>query len=290
MSLLRALVFPLRNPSLFFLIVLVHCLMWSIVSAGLEYSDRYSGRLEATTAFIQSIVVLVLYSIWLQRRAIVSLRRLSSRRRSLPPLRISDFLSLRIRSVFSTLFMFPFVAIYMLVILALRYDLWAHLVAIDAVEVVEVVHLLVRLGIIFVTLTFLTVIYIVGLARYATEGEDRKAAHQIAEELGLPKNRRRSCQYVLLQLLMLGGAVYLLELGILLGDAIEPIIQSSPLEGGMAWQTFCTFALACGFVIVWNASLHLLAQYAAAIGIRPDGHGPTKAKGKRDFTRESAGA
>ena len=126
----------------------------------------------------------------------------------MPPLSISDFVALEKPLSLFNAFMFLFVAIYMLVILALRYDLWAHLVAIDAAEVVEVVHLLVRLGIIFVTLTFLTVIYIVGLARYATEGEGRKAAHLIAYELGLPKNRRRSCQYVLLQLLMLGGAVY----------------------------------------------------------------------------------
>ena len=178
----------------------------------------------------------------------------------------------------------------MLVIHELRSDLWAHIVSIDATEVVEAVHLLARFAIIFVALTLLTMIYVVGLARYATEGEGRKAANRIADELGLSKNRRRSCQYLLLQLLLLSGAVYLLELGVLHAESIRPLLQSLALEGGMAWQTFCMFAFACGFVLVWNASLHLLAQYARAIGIRPDDHGPTKAKGKRDFTQESAEA
>ncbi|MCY4063383.1 MAG: hypothetical protein OXG53_13515 [Chloroflexi bacterium] len=290
MSLLQALAFPLRNPLRFVLLAGVHYLTWSILRAGLDYSNRYPGRLESTTVVILIVVLPILYSIWLHRRAIASLRRLFSGGRTLPPLSISDFVPLRIRSVFSTSLMFIFVAIYVLVIQALRFDLQAHLVAIDAVEVFEAVHLLARFGVTFVALTLLTVLFIVGLARYATEGASRKVAHLIAEELGLPNNRCRSSQYVLIQLLMLGGAMYLLELGVLLDDAVGPLIQSLSLDGGMAWQTFCMFAFACGFVLFWNASLHLLAQYAAAIGIRHDGHEPTKEKGKRDFTRESAGA
>lgn len=290
MSLLQALAFPLRNPLRFVLLAVVHCLTWSILLAGLDYLNRYPGRPERTTVVILIVVLPILYSIWLHRRAIASLRRLFSDGRTLPPMSISDFVPLRIRSVFSTPFMFFYVAIYMLVIQALRYDLRAHLAAIDAVSAFEAVHLLARFGVTFVALTLLTVIYIVGLARYATDGEGRKAAHLIAYELGLPKNRRRSCQYLLLQLLMLGAAVYLLELGILLADAVRPPIQSFAKEGGMAWQTLCMFAFACGLVLFWNASLHLLAQYAAAIGIHPDDQGPTKAKGKREFTRESAGA
>ncbi len=289
-SLLRALRFPLRNPLRFVLLAGVHFVTWSILRAGLDYSNKYPERLESTTVVILTVVLPILYSVWLHRRAIASLRRLFSGGSTLPPLSISDFVPVRIRSVFSTPCMFLFVAIYMLVIQALRIDLWAHVKAIDAAEVFEAIHLLVRFAVIFVALTSLTVIYIVGLARYATEGEGRKAAHRIAGEFGLPKNRCRSSQYVLLQLLMLGGAVYLLELGVLLGDAVGPLIRSLALEGGMAWQTFCMFAFACGFVLFWNASLHLLAQYARAIGIRSDDHGSTKEKGKRDSTRESAGA
>lgn len=290
MSLLQALAFPLRNPLRFVLLAGVHFLTWSILRAGLDYSNRYPERLESTTAVILIVVLPILYSIWLHRRAIASLRRLFSGGRTLPPLSISDFLPLRIRSVFSTPCMFLFVAIYMLVIQALRIDLWAHVTAIDAAEVFEAIHLLVRFAVIFVALTSLTVIFIVGLARYATEGASRQAAHLIADEFGLPNNRRKSSQYLLIQLLMLGGAMYLLELGVLLGDAVGPQIQSLAQEGGMAWQTFCMFAIACGFVLFWNASLHLLAQYARAIGIRSDDQGSTKEKGKRDFTRESAGA
>jgi len=186
--------------------------------------------------------------------------------------------------------MFFFVAIYMLVIQALRSDLWAHIVSIDATEVVEAVHLLARFAIIFVALTLFTVLYIIGLSRYSTEGEGRKAANRIADELGLLKNRQMSFQYLLLQFLLIGGAVYLLELGVLFAESIRPLLQSFALEGGVAWQTFCMFALACGFVLVWNASLHLLAQYASAVGLRCGSYGPEKSKGKRDSTLESAGA
>ena len=193
MSLRSALAFPLRNLALFVLVVLLHCLIWSIVIAGFKDSYRNSGRLEVTTVFVQSIVVLVIYSIWLQRRAIATLRRLLSGGRTLPRLSVSDLLPLRIGSVFSTLFMFVFVVMYMLVIVALPSDLWAHIVAIEVFDFVEAVHLLARLAVTFIALTFLTVIYIVGLARYATEGEGRNAANRITDEFGLLMHRRRSC-------------------------------------------------------------------------------------------------
>ena len=285
MSLLQALLFPLRNPAVFLLVVLVHCIAWSMVVAGLNYSARSAGSLEATTVFVQCIAVPILYSIWLQRRAIASLRRLFAGGHSLPRLKISDFLPLRLRTLFSTLFMFSYLAICILVMQRLRADLWADLIAIDAFGVVEAVHMLARFAVILVALTLLTVLYIVGLSRYATEGEGRNAANRIADELGLLKNRRRSCHYLLVQLILLSGAAYLLELGIRLADATRPPIQSFAVEGGMAWQTFGMFAFACGLVLVWNASLHLLAQYARSIGIRRDDQGSTKAKGKRDFTQ-----
>ncbi len=182
--------------------------------------------------------------------------------------------------MFSTLFMFSFVATFVLVIQGLRFDMWAHIVAIDATDVVEAVHLLVRFAIICVALTLLTVIYIVGLARYATEGDERKAAQLIAEKLLLLKKSRSSVQYLLLQLLLLSGAVYLLELGITLAISIRPPSLGYVTDAGMAWRTFGMFVFASGFVLVWNASLHLLAQYARAIGIYSDDMG----KAKRDFT------
>ena len=289
MSLLQALAFPLRNPFLYASIVGIHCLAWSMVVGGLEYSVRSAGSLEAITGLVPCIAAPILYGTWLQRRAIATLRSMIAGRRSLPRMRISDFLPLRLRTLFSTLFMFTFVAIFALVIQALRFDIWAHIVAIDTTDVVEAVHLLARFAITCVALTLLTVICIFGLSRYATEGDGRKAAQRIADKLLLLKASRSSVQYLLLQLLLLSGAVYLLELGIAFASSIRPTGLGYATDAVMAWRTLGMFAFACGFVLVWNASLHLLAQFARAIGITTDDLGLEKAKGKRGFTRESAG-
>lgn len=285
MSLLQALLFPLRNPIRYAFVVGIHCLAWSMVVGGLEYLVLSAGSLDATSVLVQCIAAPIMYAIWLQRRAIATLRRVIAGRRSLPPLKISDFLPLRLRTVFSTLFIFSFVAIFVLVIQGLRFDMWAHIVAFDATYAFEAVHLLARFAIICVALTLLTVIYIVGLARYATEGDGRQAGQLIADKLLLFNESRIGLQYLLLQLLLLSGAVYLLELGIALAISIRLPGLGYATDAGMAWRTFSMFVFASGFVLVWNASLHLLAQYARAIGINSDDMG----KAKREFTRESAG-
>ena len=290
MSLLQALLFPLRNPIRYVLEVGIHCLAWSMAVAGLEYSIRSAGSLEAIAGLFPCIAAPILYGTWLRRRAIATLRSMIAGRPSLPRMRISDFLPIRLRTLFSTLFMFTFAAIFVLVIQGLRFDIWAHIVAFDATNVFEAVHLLARLAISCIALTLLTVIYIVGLARYTTEGDGRTAAQLIADKLLLLNESRIGLQYLLMQLLLLSAAMYLLELGVELAYSIRPPGLGYATDAAMAWRTFGMFGFAGGFALVWNASLHLLAQFARAIGITRDDLGLEKAKVKRDFTRESAGA
>ncbi len=131
-------------------------------------------------------------------------------------------------------------------------------------------------------------IYVIGLARYSSEGTGRTNANIVTNELVLFKNKRVSIQYLVLQFLLLSGAVYLMEIAIGIGHADRsPSVSFAP-EGPMTWRTFGLFVYACGFVLVWNASLHLLAQYAKAIGICGDGDKLKNCKDKNVFTQESA--
>lgn len=278
MSLLQALRFPLRSPVRFVLLAGVHCLMWSTALYGISYSESFSGRAEATAVFFIGLIVLIFNWMWFHRHSIASLRRLFDGGGSPLLVRASDFLPLRLRSVVSTSVMISFVAMFAFVIQELRTEMWAYLIAQRGTEISETVSLLARYAVFIFVLALLTLLYVIGLARFATEGKGRTKANIVTNELVLFKNKRASFQYLVLQFLLLSGAVYVMELAIRLGNAVRPPSVRIATEGQIAWQTFGLFVYACGFVVVWNASLHLLAQYASEIGIRGDHYDPEKGK------------
>ncbi len=90
------------------------------------------------------LIVLVFNWMLFHRHSIESLQRLFDGGVSLPLVRASDFLPLRLRSVVSTFVMLSFVAMFAFVIQELRSEMWAYLITLHVTEVSGVVSLFAR--------------------------------------------------------------------------------------------------------------------------------------------------
>jgi len=280
MSLKTALAFPLRNPLRFVLLAGVHCLMLSIPLSGIVYSEWYDGLPSADNAFALSMILLIFYGIWLHTRALASLRRLFAGGQSLPRLNAVDFLPTGVRSVISSLIILVYVGMFPIMI-----DQLFRLARLSrsTSEWIDQAEMATRLQTNAVAATIGTVVILVnllGVARYAALGGERVTVALNVQVSHMRNNRRAAFQYLLRQLILLVAAVLFIRFGNVLGGEIRPAGLGYQPEDmrAMAWQTLAVFVYSCGFVLVWNASLHLLAQYARAIGIRPDNYGMEKDK------------
>ena len=287
MSLLQALAFPLRNPVRYVLLAGVHCLMLSIPLSGIVYSEWYDGLPSADNAFALSMILLICYGIWIHTRAVLSLRRLFTGGRSLPSLSVSDFLPRGLRSIISSLILLTYVGMFPIMTHEL-YNLarWSR----SPYEWMDHAELVNELQINAVAATIGTIVMLVnliGVARYAAMGGEQVTVALKAQVSHIRRNRRATLQYLLRQLVLLAAAALLIRFGSVLGGDIRPYeLRDYHPENmlALAWSTLGVFVYSCGFVMVWNASLHLLAQYAKAIGICGDGYKMKMDKSKNDFT------
>lgn len=287
MSLLQALAFPLRNPARFVLLAGVHCLMLSIPISGIVYSEWYDGLPSAERVFALSMILLICYGIWIHTRAVLSLQRLFTGGQTLPPLRVSDFLPRGLRSILSSLISLTYVVMFPIMTHELYYlARWTR----SPFEWMDQAELVSELQINVVAATIGTVailVNLIGVARYAAVGGDRVTAALKAQVSHICRSRRATLQFLLRQLALLAAAALLIRLGSVLGDYIRPYELRDYHPENMlvlAWNTLRLFVYSCGFVLVWNASLHLLAQYTKAIGICGDGYKLKMGKNKNDFT------
>ena len=267
--------------------------MLSIPLYGIGYAERYEGLPRADNTFVLSMILLVFYGIWVHSRALASLRRMFTGGQSLPPLSAADFLPTGLRSVVSSVIILVYVGMFPIMIDELYHLARWSRSPLEWMDHAEIVSQLESNAMAATIGTVVMLVNLFGLARYAAMGGEQFTVALKAQVLHIRRQPRAAFQYLLRQLALLVAAAVLIKFGSVLGGDIRPAgLWGNPPGhlGELAWSTLGVFVHSCGFVLFWNASLHLLAQYARAIGIRPDDQGSPKAKGKRDFIRESAGA
>ena len=149
---------------------------------------------------------------------------------------------------------------------------------VDQSEVVRMLELNAAAAIVFSALMLMNLI---GLARSGALGSDRVSADLKSLVFYLLNNKHATLMYLRRQLVLLGGATLLIEAGNWLGEVIRPAGLGYRPEDIRATtrQTLAVFAYCCGFVLVWNASLHLLARLAVKTGLSPV---PASEKAKAD--------
>ena len=281
MSLLQALAFPLRKPLRFVLLAGVHCLMLSIPLFGIVYAERYEGLTRADNTFVLSMILLIFYGIWVHSRALASLRRLFAGGQSLPQLCVSDFMPTGLRSVVSSFIILVYVGIFPIMTNELyRLARWSH-APYEWMDRAEMENRLQLNALAAAIGTVVMLVNLFGVARYAAMGGERATLALRSQVSHIRINRKAAFQFLLRQLVLLVAAALLIRLGSVLDGEIRPagLWDNPPGHlGQLAWSTLGVFVYSCGFVLFWNASLHLLAQYASAVGIRRDNYEMEKEK------------
>jgi len=291
-SLPQALCFPLRNPLRLASLALVQSLFLWLLFAGIDYFEWHLNGKWAVPIVLIVLAGMFLNPIWLFGHAVATLHRVITGRQSLTPLSVSHMAPKGIRPVLSSLILFAYYVYFAALIMGMPYVVHLYRVELSLIGLVKIVCVLASYGVVVAVLALLTQLYFIGVARYAVEGGGGAIAAFKANQLLPSRFPAETARHLILQLLLLGAAGLVMHLGTEAVHEMRPRGLGYPLEDwrATAWTAVGIFLFLCGYMTFWNASLHLLAQYAAAIGIRHDGHEPTKEKGKRGFTRESAGA
>ena len=264
---------------------LVQSLFLWLLFSSVDYLDWRSNGQWTSLVWLAILFGFVLNPIWLYGYTVATLRTAIASRRSLPPLSVSHLVPKGIRPTLSSVILFAYFVYFAALIMGLPYVVRLYQVEFNLVALVKTFALLASQGAIVALCALLTLIYFVGVARYAAVGGGQAIAAFKANQLLPSRYTAETAKYLLLQILLLGAAALLINLGTEAVHEIRPrgLGYASEDWRAMAWSALGTFLFLCGYLTFWNASLHLLAQYAAAIGIRPDDHGPTKAKGKREL-------
>ena len=269
MRLQRALQFPLRKPLRLVSLALVQSLfLWELLGA-IDKGDRFPSNLESIAIITIFFACPIINALWLHGYAVASLRHVFAGQGSLPRLRTAHVLPQGIGPFLSSLITFFYFLIFGAGILGLPSVLRPYLFAPDGIAFGEAINQLTTDAPAVVLFILITLIYFIGIARYAAVGGGRTLAALKTNVCLLLTNRSATIRYLLQTFLLLGIAALVLNVGSHLGHAIAPRGLGVPFDDmrATAWSALAIFVYLCGFMIFWQASLYLLADYAVTAGI-----------------------
>ena len=283
MSLLKALRFPLRKPMRFLSFAILHTFVFWLFSEPMIYDERYDGSVPLILLLLLSLMWIVVNAILLHGALVESIRRITSGQDSLPKLSLSLLKIGGIRPFLTSLVLFVYFIAFAYGMQILPFVLDSYHFAPDGVSFGEALERFALDTIAIVLATLTSLVYFTGLARFALEGRGSIRAAIEANLSLLLKNKLTAIRYVLFQLLMLGFAALVLHVGAEIDYQIRPRELGQYPEDMriMPWMAFSMLLALCGYLYFWNASVHLLAQFAAEIGLAP---APDAFKGKAGAT------
>lgn len=269
MNLLKAARYPFRSPLRLFSIALTQSIFLWLLPSILELSEQYPFDWGALAVASTGFLILFVNAIWLHNTVTVSLRRLYSGQSSMPSLNRAHFYVHSFRTSVSSLILFVYLVLFVastqiLPLLLRQYEfLWSERQAIGV---------LARDALVMVLVAAITLIYVIGLARHATQGRSGFFAALKANVGLLLNNKRTTLTYVLLQLALLCIAAIVHYAGAEIGYEMRPRGLGSNFDDArtLAWDAFSVLISFCGYLYFWFASVHLLAQYAMKVGLAPD--------------------
>jgi len=292
MSLLQAMLFALRKPLRLASLALVQSLFLWLLFSGVDYLDWYSNRQWTPLVWLAILFGFVLNPIWLYGYTVATLKTAMAGRRGLPQLSVSHFAPQGIRPTLSSVTLFAYYVYFAALIMGLPYVVELYHFELSLVGLIKAFALLASQGVMVALCALLTLIYFIGVARYAAVGGGGAMGAFKANQLLPSRYTAETFKHLLSQILLLGIAALLIHLGYESIHEIRPrgLGYASEDWRAMAWSALGIFLYLYGYLMFWNASLHLLAQYARATGISGISDDSQESKSKRGFTQKSAGA
>jgi len=272
--LLKALCFPLRKPSrLLSLALMQSVLLWLLFSV-IDLSEDHPFDWGALVVTLLLVLVLFVNVNWMHNYLASSLRCTYSGRMSLPRLAFCHFHVIGFRPAVSSVVLSVYFLLFLAVTQMLPFPLQDYHFAPGGMSLGEALNRLAADVIAVLLVVSITLIYFVGLARFAAEGRSPAFAALKANLRMLLNNKRATLRRVLRQLVIMGIAALVFYFGAEVVYEIWPSGLDDPTEGLHAAITMAValFVALCVLLYFWYASAHLVAQYAIKIGLAPPQH------------------
>ena len=204
MNILEALRFPLRKPSRLLSFAFLHTIVFWIFVDPMVYDERYPGSVSGVLLFSLFLIWILVNAICLHTALVESIRRLSSGQNSLPRLSLTLLKIGGIRPFVSSVILFVYFIVFASGMVILPFMLRSYSSAPDGVTFVEALNRFALGASVLILATMFSLVYVVGIARYAVAGRGSVQDAFKANVSLLLNNKLASCRYVLLQLVIIG--------------------------------------------------------------------------------------
>ena len=278
MSLLEALRFPLGKPARLLSFALVHTIVFLLFVEPMVYDERYPGSVPGVLLVSLFLIWLVFNAILLHGALVESFRRVTSGRPSLPRMSLSLLRFGGFRAFFAAVILFVYFIAFIVIMKTRPSALYAYVLTAEGLVLGEALYRLAQDVLNLLLAAIVSLMYFIGLARYALHCRLGLLAALKANLQLLLSNKRATIELAALQLVIMGIAALVFYLGDHIGYELKPPGLGYYPEDMRAlyWSAVSMLAAMCGYLYFWYASAHLLAQFAMQVGLAPAGGYGTK--------------